>query len=107
MNQLTRKWQLDRVERAIGQARLNDTERQKCFWPCVHLASSIAGSDTQLVIRIIKTRLKITLENAYIRTQMFWERLYCRWIKGMSEGDYKAKLDAEFEEMARFIRAGK
>lgn len=104
MSDIRKKWELDRVERAINIARYIDSERERCFWPCVHLASSIAGSDTRLVYRILKNRLKITLENAYIRTQMFWQRLYFRRIKGMSEADYEAKLDAEFQETMHFIR---
>lgn len=97
MNELRKKWQLDRVERAIQAARLNDADREQCFWPCVHLASSLAGSDTRLILKIAKTRIKITAENAWITCQLFFERLYYIRIKGWTRAEYEAHLDTEFE----------
>ena len=105
MNALRKKWQLDRVDRAILKARLNDADRKDCFWPCVHLASSIAGSDTRLIFRIAKTRIKITAENAVIRLQLVAERFYYTRIKGWTRDEYEALLDRQFEETANFIRS--
>lgn len=107
MGALKRKWQLDRVERAIFKARLDDGAREDCFWPCVHLASSIAGSDTRLIFRIAKNRIKITVENFFIRIGMFFDRFYYIRIKGWTKAKYEARLDDEFDEMVNFITKGK
>lgn len=103
MNALRKQWQLDRIERAVTSARADETKREECFWPCVHLASSLAGGDIRLCLRILRTRIKITCENAIIRTQMFWQRFYFIRIKGMSKVDYEARLDSEFEETMQFM----
>ena len=107
MNALRKKWQLDRVARAIQDARLDDAAREKCFWPCVHLTSSLAGSDTRLILKIAKTRIKITVENAFISCHLFFERLYYVRVKGWTRAEYEAHLDAEFQTTVDFIRSGK
>lgn len=107
MNALTKKWQLDRVERAIAKARMDDDARKDCFWPCVHLASSIAGSDARLIFKIAKTRIRITVENFFIGIRLSAERFYYTQIKGWTVAEYEARLDKEFEQTMDFIREQK